>query len=274
MEQENLDNWEDFETRIESLNIERLVARSEHLGSHSHYLFRGQADSSWNLKTTLDRADDTNWSFSKYFRLISIARPQIETFTNNRWDIDNWPDLREWATKYDNLHSTQFPGYEYLVYLRHHGFPSPFLDWSRSPYVAAFFAFITPHSDRVAIYIYQEYSGHGKSGSSKDPQIARFGPYVRSHSRHFLQQSEYTIAAQYNDEMWHFAQHEDVFSRSEQHQDKLWKLTLPSTERNKVLRTLDAHNLNSFSLFQTEESLLKTIAVREIELQCISGEPV
>ena len=266
MEQVDLDSWEDFEARIEAMNGERLAARSKDSLSHSHYLYRGHADSSWDLKTTLDRADDTDWSFSKYFRLISIARPQIETFTNHRWEVDDWSELREWATKYDNLHTSRFPGYEYLVYLRHHGFPSPFLDWSRSPYVAAFFAFVTSHSDRVAIYVYQEHSGHGKTGSSNHSQIVRFGPYVRSHSRHFLQQSEYTIAAQFTDDMWRFAQHEDVFSRPEENQDKLWKLTLPSTERHKVLKVLDAHNLNSFSLFQTEESLLSTIAVREIEL--------
>jgi hypothetical protein len=32
-------------------------------------------------------------------------------------------------------------GYKYFVCLRHYGFPSPLLDWSRSPYFAALFAF-------------------------------------------------------------------------------------------------------------------------------------
>lgn len=31
--------------------------------------------------------------------------------------------------------------YGFMTRLRHHGFPSPLLDWPQSPYIAAFFAF-------------------------------------------------------------------------------------------------------------------------------------
>ena len=267
MKQEDFDSWEEFETQIQHLQGARIKAAEAQRGSVSHFLFRGQGDHSWHLETTLDRTRESPWSFSKYFRLISIARPQVETFTKLRWEIEDWPELCKWASSYDNLKLTQFPGYDFLVFLRHHGFPSPLLDWTRSPYVAAFFAFAQPRSDRVAVYVYQEYTGYGKVGSSNSPQIVSFGPNVRSHPRHFLQQSEYTIGAQFRDGEWWYAPHEDVFSVSSGIQDRLWKIKMPANERSKVLRILDAHNLNSFSLFQTEESLLKTIAVRELELR-------
>lgn len=267
MKQENFDSWEQFEAYIQQLQSARTKAIESQKGSVSHFLFRGQSDHFWQLKTTLDRTGYEPWSFSKYFRLISVARPQLETFTKLRWKIEDWPELRNWSSSYDNLKLTQFPGYDYLVFLRHHGFPSPFLDWTRSPYVAAFFAFAQPRSERVAVYIYQEYAGHGKAGSSSSPQIVSFGPYVRSHSRHFLQQSEYTIGAQFRDGEWWYAQHEDAFAASLSTQDQLWKITMPATERSKVLRNLDAYNLNAFSLFQTEEALLNTIAIRELELR-------
>jgi hypothetical protein len=41
-------------------------------------------------------------------------------------------------------------------------------------------------------------------------------------------------------------------------QDFLWKYNLPSCERLEVLRMLDAYNLNAFSLFGSDESLLET----------------
>src|SRR5579871_975887 len=59
-----------------------------------------------------------------------------------RWDIEphTYRDRMRDADA-GVFFKAQFPGYDYMAYLRHHGFPSPLLDWTRSPYVAAFFAF-------------------------------------------------------------------------------------------------------------------------------------
>lgn len=63
---------------------------------------------------------------------------------------------------------------------------------------------------------------------------------------------------------WQYACHEDVFDEGSERQDLLWKFTLPASERTTVLRDLDRYNLNSYSLFGTEESLIETVAQREI----------
>jgi hypothetical protein len=43
----------------------------------------------------------------------------------------------------------------------------------------------------------------------------------------------------------------------------LWKFDLPSSEREKILGVLNDYNLNAFSLFGSEESLLETMWLRE-----------
>lgn len=266
MERVDVQSWEEFEDQLRMLNDERSAIYRERSLRPSPFLFRGERDEAWNLETTLERRSKKAWSFAEYFRLIAVAKPMIETFTDRRWEMPDYPELRDWAGKYDHLKMTQFPGYDYLAYLRHHGFPSPLLDWTASPSVAAYFAFARAQEGRVAIYAYMEYAGAGKVGSSAHPQIVSFGPYVRSHTRHFLQQSQYTICAQYRDDEWWYVPHERVFETGSNTQDRLWKLTIPASERLKVLRRLDAFNLNEFSLFQTDEALLEMIATREIEL--------
>jgi hypothetical protein len=94
------------------------------------------------------------------------------------------------------------------------------------------------------------------------------GEYVRAHARHFRQQSDYTICGAFDDRSggWRFHRHDPVFW-SHDKQDYLWKFNFPSTERPKVLKSLDGYNLNAFSLFDTEETLLETVWLREYVLE-------
>lgn len=259
--------WEELAERVNELRAERAKLMAVHGGHASGLLFRGHRNAAWKLETTLDRATPHIKTFAQYFRLVSIARPQIETFSSHRWELADYPDLEKWAREYDNLKLLQFPGYEYLVYLRHHGFPSPLLDWTRSLSIAAYFAFEDAPEGDAVIYVYWEDRGGGKTAFSSAPQIISFGPYVRSHPRHFNQQSSYTICCQFDSGPWKFARHELVYDTSVNDQDRLWKFTLPGSERKKVLGLLDSNNINSHSLFQSEEALLKTIAIRELLLR-------
>jgi hypothetical protein len=98
------------------------------------------------------------------------------------------------------------------------------------------------------------------------PVLYRCGPYVRTHRRHVLQQSEYTLCMGFDDE-WRFEKYDVIFDQGHRQQGMCWKFTIPASERKKVLRLLDEYNLNAFSLFGSEESLMDTLALRQFSFE-------
>jgi hypothetical protein len=199
--QYDLATWDEFEAQV--ADIESIHAENKKSNSNiSHLLFRGHASYGWPLETTLEREGPQIQTLGDYYRLVAVAKTQIETFTGKTWPEIDVVATYKYFNKYDSMHFSSLPAYEPLVYLRHHGFPSPLLDWTRSPYIAAYFAFHSPQSERIAIWAYQERTGSGKSSSSNRPQIHCMGPNVRSDPRHFLQQAEYTLAVNFHDSDW------------------------------------------------------------------------
>lgn len=145
---QNLDNWEDFENSLERLRADRDRLKTDRPTFISNLLYRGQSDSTWPLQTTLERySGDNKYPLSDYYRKISVAKAQIETLTNKSWNIKTLPEFNNWLKDVDIIMNEPMPAYDYMIYLRHHGFPSPLLDWTQSPYIAAFFALDSAKSD-------------------------------------------------------------------------------------------------------------------------------
>lgn len=259
MKQIELNTWEELENEVVKLHGFLKSKRTSSCSTISPPLFRGQESSSWNLSTTLERYLDRIVSVELYNNYLTGIKPTVEAFSRTKWEVESKLKLDE---KFFNCPTN----YDFMAYVRHHGFPSPLLDWSQSLYIALFFAFHKASvKKRVAIYVYVELLGEGKCGRVGAPKICGLGPYISTHKRHFMQQGQYTISIEKSDDDWVYCSHEKYFSTaSAEDQDYLMKLTLPGDIKNQVLNKLQSMNINAFTLFGSEDSLMDMLAFKEI----------
>jgi hypothetical protein len=264
--------WEDFEKASLRI-ISEMRERKEKTKRHMYYpLFRGQSNSNWPLESSLGRIQK-EMSFDHYQRIIMIVRKHIETCTGKKWELSEKIFLER---------GLELNEYEFMAYLRHNEFPSPLLDWSRSPYIAAYFAFsdiylMSKGVKFVSIFVFPEHRLYGDN-----PYIRSLGPTIDTHLNHYLQQSEYTICVKRQKDKIYFDENKAVCDKKQKNeicfgdyeavknggnQGPMIKYNIPATEQSKVLRKLDSMNITAYSLFGSESSLMETLAIREICFQ-------
>lgn len=120
----NLNSWEQYKRFISKLT--------------NNWIFRGQGDSSWDLKTSIERTD-----FIKKYPEIELSF--VLEFQRGARNFINSIDIPE------NL-------IEWLALMQHHGAPTRLLDFTKSPLIAAFFAFeeLNSNAKSVAIWCINE----------------------------------------------------------------------------------------------------------------------
>lgn len=255
-----LDNFDEFVRRhpndfvINRSRIPQLSYRSE-------LLFRGQSNADWNLTTTLERHGICNCAVSDYVNFVARALPEYASYMK-RYNqlLVNAPEYPTWQSV-----ATSQTLFNLLIELRHFGFPSPLLDWTTSPYVAAYFAFRDAKSKQsAAIFAMQEWAGHGKGGIASKPKITGIGPYVEATDRHHIQQAQYTVCTQGDDTFDAFAKHDDGFNESYDTQDIVVKYAFPPDIRDPILRQLHLMNINEYTLFRSPEALCKYLGQRHV----------
>lgn len=132
------DGWEEF---ISEVKKERIIPlEGGGFRGSSNVLFRGHSDPAWKLSSTLERD-----------LVIHEARQESSDKVRHLRMINgvNWYEeqceliykrFSENATGLPDLHMCHSDVDRWVIG-RHYGLLSPYLDWTRSPFVAAFFAY-------------------------------------------------------------------------------------------------------------------------------------
>lgn len=114
-----IEHWETVTVNTWGEMQERLSGTSSPYATD--WAFRGMPNFDWPLATSLERLEVGNLSNQAERSLLASFKRRAHHY------------LRDLPDGHDNL--------EWLALMQHHGAPTRLLDWTRSPYVALFFAF-------------------------------------------------------------------------------------------------------------------------------------
>lgn len=197
------------------------------------FIFRGHRDSAWRLESTLDR----QFAHLNVLERTSNLKRLLQAFAEELSGIDGRDVIKE-------SERLELIG-------RHHGLPTTVLDWSKSPYVAAYFAFESeqaPPSALVTIWCFdqRELSASAVAGDVIINDMSLLHDNVRAIQQRgvFLRLPVGVVA-------------EDALATG------LWKYTIPHSERILALSDLDEMLITAKSLFRDRDAAARTVIIRE-----------
>lgn len=211
-----------------------------------NFIFRGQT-SPYKLSTTFHRTWRKN--------LQNWIRDDVQVLYGAMSDKISYPlQLGNMA------HNAAF-----WSILQHHGYPTPLLDWTLSPFVAAYFACVNAKPDdpvRPRIYIFDQAKWnerYGKIGFTADPsppQLIVLESFNFGNPRATPQQALFTVSNVTDIES---------FIRLREIQDQQEYLSvceLPANEAPRIIRELELMGITHGSLFPGLDGIARDIKNR------------
>lgn len=212
--------------------------------SKSKYLFRGQKEQ-WRLQTSFHRKG--RYRISEFTsKDVKQLHKRLSAITRHYFDL-NVPDQNG---SFFNL-------------LQHHGYPTPLLDWSYSPFVSAFFAFRDLPQNyegegSVRIYVFDN-----EAWQKKYPQVQNIDPpYPHLSVMEFIaidnprlvpQQAVTTVS--------NIVDIEDYLleKSSKDSVDYLIAIDIPANERESVMRDLRFMGIIAGSMFPSIDGVCEEL---------------
>lgn len=215
--------WEEFRNALYRLaQLDRL--------RRNQWWFRGQGSAAWPLQTTLDRhhnfANDVDRD--KYVERL-LAEFRCEAIRLGYNDLPVGP-----------------PG-ELLA--RHHGLPSPLMDWTTSPWIAAYFAYLDSTGvagQRVAVWALDR----AKIPAALNVELIDDLELIRANRRALHQRGVFLRVATIAEPI------ETLLDQA------LTRFELPADERDRALNDLDAMSISATTLMNDLDGAARTATAR------------
>jgi hypothetical protein len=203
------------------------------------YIFRGHRCDNWTLESTLDRALGYRTGTKRNEHLAAFKMAVRGRRGSNPAKLETENDW--WALG------------------QHHGLRTPLLDWTKSPFVAAYFAFEKNKDDNTRKRVVWALSqltierrsreiAKAHSGSDRAPIVEFFTPLSDENARLVNQRGLFSRTPDnVTIEEWM----ESNFPDGDKLADRMVaiRITMPSSNRSEALKSLNRMNINHLTLF-------------------------